>query len=89
MSCEHARPGIPEQLAVLRTYRAILDGASPEAARAAVGDACPECTAVAAASFGIVLAQELAGAGFVTGPLRIQLLGMLNSAEAELRAAGN
>jgi hypothetical protein len=90
MSCDHARPGIPEQLAVLRIYRATLNGANHDATRQAAGNrACPECVAVAAASFGITLAQQLAGAGFVNGPLRPQLLGFIDGTERELRAAGN
>jgi hypothetical protein len=86
---EH-RPGRAEQLAVLRINRAILEGADPETARQAAGDdACPQCVSVAAAAFGITLAQELAGAGFLNGPLRDRLLDAIDSAETEIRAAQN
>jgi hypothetical protein len=87
---DHARPGISDQLATLAAYRAILNGTSPaETHDQAEGGSCPACATAAAAGFGIMLAQELAGAGFVAGPLRARLLEVIGSAEAELRAAGN
>ena len=88
------RPGIPEQMAVLATARAILDGADPGAVHeAASGEDpwgfCPECTTVAAVSFGFMIAQQLSGAGFVNGPLAPRLLAWIDEAEADLRGMGN
>ncbi len=85
---DHARPGRADQLAALAAYHAILTGASSEVQHhaASSGD-CPACTAVAAAWFGVTLAKELAGAGFVNGPLAPQVLKLIAEAEAELRRA--
>ena len=100
------RPGIAEQRATLAVFRAVLAGHDDEAHQAA-GAAieeddpprpCPACTTVAAASFGIMLAEELAeklvrklasGAEFDARPIRAQLLVIIAETERELRAAGN
>jgi hypothetical protein len=86
----HSHPATSDQLATLAANRAILTGASFEVQHhaAASGD-CPACTAVAAATFGIAIAQQLAGAGFVNGPLAPQLLTLISDTEAELRRAQN
>ena len=96
MTHDHARPGINEQRIVLATARAILNGADPGAVHEAASGSredpwgvCPDCTTVAAVSFGFAIAQQLAGAGFVNGPLAPWLLGVITETEAELRAAGN
>jgi hypothetical protein len=96
---DHARPGVPEQRAVLAVNRAVLAGASPQAARQAAGDrACPECTVVVAVAFGITLAETLAaevvaklvpGAVLDAGPLRAALLDVIDRAEAELATGLN
>jgi hypothetical protein len=85
-----ARPDISSQRAVLATARAILTGAGPEVAHdGASSGACQACTTVAAVQFGFALAAELAGAGFVSGPLRARLLEAVKSAQAELDSMGN
>jgi hypothetical protein len=93
MTHDPARPGITEQRVVLATARAILNGADPgavhEAARGEDPWHCPDCTVVAAVSFGVTIAQELAGAGFVNGPLAPRLLTLIDQAEADLRSMGN
>jgi hypothetical protein len=93
MTHDHTRPGIREQKIVLATARAILNGADPGAVQeAASGEDpwyCQDCTVVAAVSFGFTIAQQLAGAGFVNGPLAPRLLAWINETEDELRAAGN
>jgi hypothetical protein len=89
------RPGIAEQRAVLRTYRAVLRGAAPEAARQAAGDGacCAECAIVVAAAFGITLAEQLAaelvrklapGAELDAGPIRAAILDVIDRAEREI-----
>ena len=92
------RPGIAEQLAVMRTYCAVLSGHDDEAHQAAGTGRCDACTVIAAASYGIMLAEELAeklvrklapGAEFDARPIRAQLLVMIAETERELRAAGN
>ncbi len=61
MTCDHALLGIPEQRAVLRVNRAVLQGAGPETARQSAGySACPECAVLVAVAFGIKLAEQLA-----------------------------
>lgn len=96
MTHDHARPGITEQKTVLATARAILNGADPgavhEAASASREDPwghCPDCTVVAAVSFGFTIAQQLAGVGFVNGPLAPLLLTWIEQTEADLRSMGN
>jgi hypothetical protein len=91
---DHARPGVPEQRAVLRVNRAVLLGASPEAARQAAGDqACPECTVTVAVAFGINLAEQLAlglaaklapDAGLDLTVIRRALLELIDAAERDL-----
>jgi hypothetical protein len=91
---DHAHPGPAEQLAVLAVNRAVLRGASPEAARQAAGDeACPECAVTVAVAFGITLAEELAaelvaklapGAVLDAGPIRAAILDVIDRAEQEL-----
>ena len=88
MTCDRYRPGIPDQRAVLAAYRAVLHGDNDAARQAAAAGTCPACTTVAAVSFALTIAQELAGAGFVNGPLAPWLLGVITETEAELRAAG-
>ncbi len=99
------RPGIAEQRAALAVFRAVLAGHDDEAHQAAgtaigkdPGRPCPACTGVAAASFGIMLAEELAeklvrklapGAQFDARPIRAQLLVTIAETERELRSAPN
>ena len=86
----HGRPATGDQLATLAAYRAVLTSASYDVQHhsAATGD-CPACTTVAAVHFGITIAQQLAGAGFVNGPLIPQLLAWIDDTEAELRRSQN
>ena len=94
MTCDHARPGIPEQRAVLRVNRAVLQGAGPETARQAAGDsACPECAVLVAVAFGINLAEQLAaelarklapGAVLDAGPIRTAILDVIDRTEHEI-----
>ena len=59
--------------------------ADPAAAHQAAGSgSCDACTVVAALQFGFTIAQELAGAGFVSGPLRAALLDWIDAAQAKL-----
>ena len=86
----HVRPSAADQRAALGVYGVVLLGGNPEQAHeAAASGACPSCTAAAAAHFGITIAQELAGAGFVNGPLRPQLLAMIEATRRELVASAN
>lgn len=79
-----ARPDVTSLRAVLATARAVL-AADPEAAHEAAGaGSCDACTVVAAVQFGFTIAQELAGAGFVSGPLRAALLDWIDAAQAKL-----
>lgn len=99
MTCDHPRPGIPEQLAVLRVNRAVLRGADPAALREAAGDqACPDCAIGVAVAFGITVAEQLAaellgklapGAVLDAGPIRAAILDVIDRAEDEVRRAGN
>ena len=87
---DHARPGLADMRAALAAYRALLTTADLGAIhQAAQGGACPACTTVAAVTFAHALASELAGAGFVSGPLAARLLAAVTSAEADITAAGN
>jgi hypothetical protein len=89
---EHDRPTVADQRATIRATLAILDGLdvpATHAAAASAGATCPACATTAAAGFAIALAQELAGAGFVNGPLRGRLLIMLDGAERDLDAGHN
>ena len=76
----------------------MLAGHDDEAHQAAGTGRCDACTVIAAASYGIMLAEELAeklvrrlapGAEFDARPIRAQLLVMIAETERELRAAGN
>jgi hypothetical protein len=96
---DHARPGIPEQRAVLRVNRAMLQGADPETARQAAGNrACPECALTVAVAFGINLAEQLAAelvaklapdAVLDAGPIRAAILDVINRAEREIGSGLN
>jgi hypothetical protein len=91
---DHARPGVAEQRATLRAYRAVYRGATPEAARQATWDgACPECAVTVAAAFGISLAEQLAlglvaklapGAGLDLTVIRRGIAEMIDDAERDL-----
>jgi hypothetical protein len=90
MTHDPARPGIPDQLAALSAYRALLTTADLAAVHeAASSGACDLCTTVAAVTFAYTLAQELAGAGFVQGHLAARLLAVVQDTEDELRRSGN
>lgn len=90
MTEDHHRPDIPEQRAVLAAARAMLQGSSPDQLHhAAEGGDCPACATLAAVSFGFAIAQQLAGAGFVNGPLAPRLLTWIDQTEADLNSMGN
>lgn len=97
---DHARPGVPEQRAVLRVNRALLRGADPQTARQAAGDAayCPECAVRVAVAFGINLAETMTiafvkklapGAVLDTRPLRAAILDVIDDTERELDSGLN
>ena len=76
----------------------MLAGRDGEAHQAAGTGRCDACTVIASSSYGIMLAEELAGklvrrlapgAEFDARPIRAQLLVMIAETERELRAAGN
>jgi hypothetical protein len=92
------RPGIADQRAALATWRAILLADDPAAHDAAAHAACPACTTIAAASFGITAAEQLAaellgklapGAALDAAPFRAAILDVIGRTETELRAAPN
>ena len=92
------RPGIADQRAALATFRAILLADDPGAHDAAATGTCPACTTIAAASFGIAAAEQLAaglvgklapGAAFDAGPFRAAILDTIAQTERELRSSGN
>jgi hypothetical protein len=92
------RPGTADQRAALATWRAILLADEPAAHDAAARGTCPACTVIAAASFGIAAAEQLAsgltaklapGAVLDAGPFRAAILATIAETERELRAAGN
>jgi hypothetical protein len=87
-----ARPAVADQRATLRAAAVILaDGnvADVHAAAASAGLTCPACATVAAVGFGFALAQELAGAGLINGPLRARIAAALDGAERQLDAEHN
>ena len=97
---DHARPGIAEQRRGLAHPPAPSSaGADDDEAHQAAGTGrCDACTVIAAVSYGIMLAEELAeklvrklapGAEFDARPIRAQLLVIIAETERELRAAGN
>jgi hypothetical protein len=82
-------PSVADLRATLATARAVL-AADPGAAHdAAATGSCAACTVIASIQFGYTLAVELAGAGFVTGPLRDRLQAAIDTAQAELDAGLN
>ena len=84
------RPGITEQRAVLATARAIL-ALDPDAAHEAAGSgSCPECTVVAAVSFGFSLAASARGEMIgLSEELAARLAAVIAEAQAELDASAN
>jgi hypothetical protein len=86
---DHARPDIRVQRTVLIIARSLLGNDREAAALATLAAPCPVCLAIATMQFGYALAAELAGAGFVTGPLRARLLAAIDAAQLELDVAGN
>ena len=88
---DHARPGTADMRAALATARAILDGADHGTThQAAESGSCAACTAAAGISFGITMASTVAGdTGFVSEPVRADLLALVDAAEAELRGSAN
>ncbi len=92
------RPGLADQRAALATARAILaadDGAAHEAAGTV---SCQQCTTVAATSFGIAAAEQLAaglirklapGAELDVRPFRAAILDTIAETERDLRSMGN
>ena len=102
---DHDRPGIAEQRAALAAARAMLTtaelGAAHQAAEAAMASGagpdparpCAACATVAAASFGIAVAEQLA-AGLArklldTGLIRAAILDTIAATERDLRSMGN
>jgi hypothetical protein len=87
---DHARPDTADMRAALVVARAILDGADDTARQAAGSGSCPACTAVAGISYGITMGSTLAGdTGFVSEPVRLAMLAMIDATEAELRGSAN
>ncbi len=90
MTHDHARPDTADMRASLAVARAILTGDDPTAHQAAASGTCPECTVVAAVSFGFNLVATLAGEQVgVSQPLASVMLAAVEDTERELRAAGN
>ena len=86
---DHAHPDVSAQRAVLATARAVLD-ADPDAAHDAAGaGSCEACTVVCAIQFAFAVGTSVAGEPFVSERLRTRLLGLVDVAERELRAAPN
>jgi hypothetical protein len=88
---DHARPDVSAQRAALVVARAILTGADADAHAAAdAGGSCPACVAMAGISFAFTAFSTLAGdEAFMSEPVRLQLLALVDAAERELRSAGN
>ena len=85
------RPDTADMRAALATTRAALNGADHGTThQAAEGGTCPVCVAVAGISFGITMASTVAGDPmFVSEPVRLALLAMVDAAEQELGGASN
>jgi hypothetical protein len=87
---DHARPDTADMRAALATARAILAGDKPGAHQAATAGTCPACTTLAALSFAFNLTATLAGEQIgLSQPLASVMLAAVQTAEADLRAAGN
>jgi hypothetical protein len=86
----HARPSRADQRAALALVRAMLTGDDQAAHDAAGSGSCPQCTAIAAASFGVAVVATLLGDGpLVSNRTRGAMLAAIASTEGELRSAGN
>jgi len=84
------RPGRGDMRAAVLVTAAILDGDDAAAHQAAGGGSCPECVAMAAASYGATLASTAAGdAGLMSEPVRLALLAAVGATLAELDGAAN
>ena len=95
---DHARPGIAEQRAALATCRAVLAADEGAAHQSAGSGSCDACTVVAAVSFGIAVAEQLAaglvrklapGAELDVRPFRAAILDTIAETERDLRSMGN
>lgn len=88
---DHARPGVPEQRAVLAVARAVILGADADAHEAAAADGtCPACTTLAGISFGFAVAATFAGeTGLMSQAMRLRLLAAVKATEQELDSGLN
>ena len=88
---DHARPSLADHRTALLVTRAILDGADLKAAHeAAEGGSCAACVATAGISYGLTLASTVAGdKSFMSEPVRLALLALVDTTLAELDAAPN
>jgi hypothetical protein len=91
MTSDHDhQPGRADMRAALVLTVAILDGDDEAARAAAGGGACPQCTAMAASSYGITAASQMAGdKTFVSEAVRQTLRAMAAATLRELDAAPN
>ena len=90
MTHDHAQPDLADMRATLATCRAVLALDPATAHQAAGSGTCPECTVIAAVSFGFSLAASAAGE--MTGlpePVRARLTAAITETERELRSAPN
>jgi hypothetical protein len=87
----HDRPAPADMLASLAAARAILAGAVPATVHQMLDQGgCPACTAAAGMSFMIAVISTLQGDTLaVSEGTRRLILAATDSAEADLRAAGN
>ena len=84
------RPGIADMRAALLATRAILDRADDTAHEAAEGGSCPACTTMAGISYGTTLASTMAGdTAFMSEPVRLQLLAMVDATLRDLDTGSN
>jgi hypothetical protein len=88
---DHDRPSLADHRTALLATRAILDGADLKAAHeAAEGGSCAACVATAGISYGLTLASTAAGdTAFMSEPVRLALLALVDATLAELDAAPN
>ncbi len=91
MTSDHDhRPGRGDMRAALLMTLALLDGDDEAARAAAGGGSCAECTGLAASSYGITAASQMAGdKSFVSEPVRQTLRAMVDATLRELDSAPN
>ena len=90
MTHDHDHPDRADMRATLATCRAVLDLDPATAHQAAGSGTCPQCTVIAAVSFGFSLAASAAGEMIgLSEPLRARLAAAIDAAQRELDTGSN